>query len=73
MVADDNVVQTTLIDMLTGIYVPDGGRAVINGQDLSTQMNEIRNSMGLCPQQNILFDRLTVMQVTTFLHVLFDV
>ena len=36
------------------------------GQDIRTNMDDIRHSLGLCPQHNILFDLLTVRE-----HLLF--
>nr|XP_022911287.1 ATP-binding cassette sub-family A member 3-like [Onthophagus taurus]XP_022911294.1 ATP-binding cassette sub-family A member 3-like [Onthophagus taurus] len=52
--------KTTTMSMLTGMIAPTGGTAVINGYDIRTEMNGIRDSLGLCPQHNILFDELTV-------------
>ena len=59
--------KTTTISMLTGIldstsYVT----AVVNGLDLRTQMNEIRRSIGLCPQFDVLFDDLSARQHLEF-------
>ena len=34
--------------------------ATINGRDIRTDMDRIRENLGLCPQHNVLFDRLTV-------------
>lgn len=39
---------------------PSGGTATINGKDVTSNMDEIRKDIGLCPQHNILFDSLTV-------------
>lgn len=52
--------KTTTMSMLTGMTTPTKGTAIINGYDIRTNMSEIRNSLGLCPQHNILFDDLTV-------------
>jgi ABC-type multidrug transport system ATPase subunit len=48
--------------MLCGIYQPSGGTAYILGNDIRTGMEKIRTSIGFCPQQNILYDELTVSQ-----------
>ncbi len=48
------------MSMLTGLYQPTAGTATINGKSILTEMDEIRDSLGLCPQHNVLFDRLTV-------------
>ena len=45
-----------------GLYVPTDGTAVIDGFDIHADMDQIRKSMGICPQHNILFGRLTVLE-----------
>lgn len=46
--------------MLCGIYAPDEGTAYILGSDIKYQMDQIRTSLGFCPQHDILYDNLTV-------------
>lgn len=58
--------KTTTISMLTGMMEPTSGSATINGINIRTNMEMARNSMGFCPQHNILFDELTVRE-----HILF--
>ncbi|CAF0703608.1 unnamed protein product [Brachionus calyciflorus] len=52
--------KTTTTFMLCGIYAPTSGDAKILGKSIRTNMNEIRSSLGFCPQYDILFDDLTV-------------
>lgn len=52
--------KSTLISMLTGLYPPTSGDAWVNGYSVSTQMQQIRHGLGVCPQHNVLFDSLTV-------------
>ncbi|XP_058565915.1 phospholipid-transporting ATPase ABCA3 [Neofelis nebulosa] len=52
--------KTTTLSMLTGLFPPTSGRAYINGYEISQDMVQIRKSLGLCPQHDILFDNLTV-------------
>ncbi|KAL3284408.1 hypothetical protein HHI36_018568 [Cryptolaemus montrouzieri] len=52
--------KTTTMSMLTGMFPPTSGTAIINGYDIRTDMSGVRSSLGLCPQHNILFDELTV-------------
>ncbi|KAL1517917.1 hypothetical protein ABEB36_001617 [Hypothenemus hampei] len=52
--------KTTTMSMLTGMFTPTSGTAIINGYDIRTEMNKVRESLGLCPQHNIIFDELTV-------------
>lgn len=46
--------------MLTGLIPIDGGSAVIEGHDVSTQIGDIRKNLGVCPQHDILYPMLTV-------------
>jgi ABC-type multidrug transport system ATPase subunit len=49
-----------------GLFAPTSGTATVNGYDMRTEMSQIRSSMGLCPQHNMLFNNLTVAE-----HLLF--
>ncbi len=52
--------KTTTMSLLTGIYPPTAGTAYIEGKDIRNSMDDIRTSLGICPQYNVLFDDLTV-------------
>ncbi len=39
-----------------GIYPPTSGTANILGYDIVTEMDQIRTSLGFCPQHDILYD-----------------
>lgn len=52
--------KTTTMSMLSGMIPPTSGTALINGYSIQKNMKTIRESFGLCPQHNILFDDLTV-------------
>nr|XP_051692154.1 ATP-binding cassette sub-family A member 17 isoform X2 [Oryctolagus cuniculus]XP_051692155.1 ATP-binding cassette sub-family A member 17 isoform X2 [Oryctolagus cuniculus]XP_051692156.1 ATP-binding cassette sub-family A member 17 isoform X2 [Oryctolagus cuniculus]XP_051692157.1 ATP-binding cassette sub-family A member 17 isoform X2 [Oryctolagus cuniculus]XP_051692158.1 ATP-binding cassette sub-family A member 17 isoform X2 [Oryctolagus cuniculus]XP_051692159.1 ATP-binding cassette sub-famil len=52
--------------MLTGLIPCSGGKAYINGYEISQDMAQIRKSMGWCPQHDILFDNLTVAEHLSF-------
>jgi len=43
--------------ILTGLYPPTNGTATIYGNNIRTDMDEIRKSMGMCPQHNVLFEK----------------
>ena len=49
--------KTTTMSMLTGLFAPTSGSARINGCDLSSELEQARERMGLCPQHNMLFPR----------------
>lgn len=52
--------KTTTISILTGLFPPSSGTAKINGFDIRIDMDKIRKNIGMCPQHNVLFNRLTV-------------
>jgi ATP-binding cassette subfamily A (ABC1) protein 3 len=52
--------KTTTMSMITGMFPPSKGTAVVNGYDIRTSIQNVRDSMGLCLQHNVLFDGLTV-------------
>ncbi|KAJ8409561.1 hypothetical protein AAFF_G00229620 [Aldrovandia affinis] len=58
--------KTTTMSILTGLYPPTSGTAYIKGKDIRTDMDTIRQSLGMCPQHNILFHHMTVEE-----HILF--
>nr|CDS31148.1 ATP binding cassette sub family A [Hymenolepis microstoma] len=58
--------KTTTISILTGIYAPTAGTAHVYGKDINYEMPEIRHHLGLCPQHNVLFDNLTVVEHIKF-------
>ncbi|XP_008193592.2 phospholipid-transporting ATPase ABCA1 isoform X1 [Tribolium castaneum] len=52
--------KTTTMSMICGIIPPTSGTAVVNGHDVRTNAQKVRESMGLCLQHNVLFDNLSV-------------
>ncbi|EDV28384.1 uncharacterized protein TRIADDRAFT_49936 [Trichoplax adhaerens] len=52
--------KTSLMSMLCGMFPPTTGSALVNGHDICCDIDRVRNSLGLCPQHDILFDTLTV-------------
>lgn len=52
--------KTTTMSILTGLFPPTSGTAYILGKDIRSEMNSIRQNLGVCPQHNVLFDMLTV-------------
>ncbi|XP_035578111.1 LOW QUALITY PROTEIN: ATP-binding cassette sub-family A member 3-like [Zalophus californianus] len=52
--------KSTTLSILSGLYPAPSGEACINGYDISQQMVQITKSLGLCLQQNLLFNYLTV-------------
>lgn len=58
--------KTSVISMLAGILAPTLGTAIINGHDIRTDLIKARSSIGVCLQNNVLFDELTVRE-----HIIF--
>lgn len=55
--------KTTTFNLLTGqlpITAHEEGGATINGLDISSEMQRIRDDIGVCPQHDVLFDALSV-------------
>jgi len=62
--------KTTLISMITGWASPTSGTVLIDGKDIRDDLDQARAKMGLCPQQNMLFDHLTVNEHLCFFGML---
>ena len=58
--------QTTAIGILTGYLPANSGTALISGLDIRDQMHEIHKLMGVCPQDNLLWDTLTAREHLDF-------
>ncbi|XP_024514873.1 ABC transporter A family member 2 [Selaginella moellendorffii] len=54
--------KTTIINILTGILPLTSGDALVYGMSVTNGMAQIRHSMGVCPQFNILWDALTAIE-----------
>lgn len=52
--------KTTAIYMLTGMLMPSGGDAVINGNSIKRDTDAVRSSIGLCQQHDVLYDLVSV-------------
>ncbi|KXZ51851.1 hypothetical protein GPECTOR_11g29 [Gonium pectorale] len=51
--------KTTTIHMLTGFLEPSAGDALVEGRSVRSRMPEIYRMMGVCPQDNLLWEQLT--------------
>ena len=52
--------KTTTINMISGIFDPDEGDILLNGRSLVTDKKYLYQNIGLCQQENIFFEYLTV-------------
>lgn len=46
--------------MLTGMYPPTAGTATVFGLDITQQMDQVRQNLGVCPQHSVVWDELTI-------------
>jgi len=51
--------KSTTINVLTGLLTPTFGEAFMFGHDIRTNVEVIRESVGVCPQDDVLFTELT--------------
>ncbi|KAF1787661.1 P-loop containing nucleoside triphosphate hydrolase [Phytophthora cactorum] len=58
--------KTTLISMLTGMTAPSSGNATYRGLSINEDMDEMRRSLGICFQHDVLFPELTVQEHLQF-------
>lgn len=58
--------KTTSINIICGLLRPDGGRVSILGSDLR-QNRDLRLRIGLCPQENIFWPKLTGLEQLQFM------
>jgi ABC-type multidrug transport system ATPase subunit len=52
--------------MLTGMVAPTTGYATVGGKDIRTEMDGIRQGIGICLQHDCLFPELTVREHVAF-------
>nr|CAD7432558.1 unnamed protein product [Timema monikensis] len=62
--------KTTTMSVLTGMYSPTSGSVFVDGYDIRHDMDKVRESLGLCPQHNLLFTDLTVIEHLVFFAML---
>lgn len=48
--------------MITGMFGSDSGSIIVDGFDINTQTKNARQSMSHCPQHNVLYSELTVLE-----------
>lgn len=58
--------KSTSLNILTGFLTPSAGTAVVEGFDIKSDMHEIYRLMGVCPQDNLLWEGLSARE-----HLLF--
>lgn len=59
--------KSTAFSVLSGVYRPTGGAASIMGADLQTQLAAARQHVGVCWQDDMLYDDLSVKEHLKFM------
>ncbi|EFN83263.1 ATP-binding cassette sub-family A member 3 [Harpegnathos saltator] len=62
--------KTTLMSILTGVTSQTEGKVFINGKNIVEHLKIIRDDLGLCPQENMVFPDLNVFEQIEFIGLL---
>ncbi|MBN2175454.1 MAG: ABC transporter ATP-binding protein [Bacteroidales bacterium] len=63
--------KTTSINMICGILPPSSGEISFNGNKIGTT-GSLKNKIGICPQENIHWDKLTCFEQLVFMGNMYD-
>ncbi|XP_076173170.1 ATP-binding cassette sub-family A member 17 isoform X2 [Ptiloglossa arizonensis] len=62
--------KTTLMSILTGVISATEGKVLIDGKNIKKHLEFIKNDLGLCPQENMIFPDLNVSEQLEFFGLL---
>jgi rhamnose transport system ATP-binding protein len=64
LIGENGAGKSTLVKILTGVYAPDAGRVVLNGNDIAIPNAEAAFHLGITAthHETVLFDELTVVE-----------
>jgi ABC-2 type transport system ATP-binding protein len=65
--------KTTSISMMCGLLKPDSGRVLVDGHPVDTAEAEVRAKVGVCPQETILWEKLTCLEQLEFVGEMYGV
>ncbi|WEV74854.1 ABC transporter ATP-binding protein [Bifidobacterium sp. ESL0798] len=66
LVGPNGAGKTTTLNMVTGLLVPDGGAISVLGADVWSDVNRAKRSIGVMPQADQIFNRLTGRQLLVY-------
>ena len=66
LLGENGAGKTTLVNMLVGTITPTKGQAAVAGFDIKTNIDDAHLRTGICPQHDVLWDTLTVVEHLTF-------
>lgn len=58
--------KSTCLGVLTGMIMPSDGDCLIGGRSIVREPRAMHHSLGYCPQDSVLFDKLTVSEHIRF-------
>ena len=64
--------KTTTINLITGLLKPDAGEVYLEGEKMAPSEVGVRKRIGICPQENVLWNRLTPREQLDFLGSMYD-
>jgi ABC-2 type transport system ATP-binding protein len=59
--------KTTSINMMVGLLEPTSGEVLVEGQSIRRDRGSALNHIGVCPQENILWEKLTCLEQLEFM------
>jgi len=65
--------KTTSINMICGLLEPDNGKVFIQGQPVQGGDVEVRARVGVCPQEVILWEKLTCLEQLEFIGEMYNI
>jgi ABC-2 type transport system ATP-binding protein len=65
--------KTTSISMMCGLLKPDVGRVLVHGQPVHGGAADVRARVGVCPQETVLWEKLTALEQLEFVGTLYGV
>lgn len=63
--------KTTSIRMMTGLLKPTSGRTLVEGDEIRSHSRSVKKRIGVCPQDTVVWDKLTSLENLVFLGRLF--
>jgi ABC-2 type transport system ATP-binding protein len=64
--------KTTTVEMIESIRVPTAGTIKLLGKDIETSFNEVKEKIGILPQEFHSYERLTVKETLTYFSKLYE-
>ena len=64
--------KTTTINLISGLLKPDAGEVYLQGEKCTPGEVGIRKKIGICPQENVLWKRLTPYEQLKFLGSMYE-